>query len=356
MATVDFANRTLSLHLCWFGPTQSGCGTNVRQLHRLLRAREKTDLRRVGGGKDRTERSWQFRCQPEGVPPLAGWEIVVHLCSVPGGEDVALDRDALLRGVDGLVFVADARAHRAQANLGAIIDLERLLLRQGLALADLPLMFQVNQTDAANARPAARVLEDLDPFGMPWFEAMARQGRGVKETWDGLLAAVGARLRDNLPTDQAVLPLTAVPLAERDIADSRIARHVGALPGQDRDDLLGSVLPPTAEIVLRSPDLQGQTPLRHVRSSMQGNRLRVEGVFRKSDGDLRKLALLIEAGSAAPEQSTHSAIPIAQPPVNRVPLAVSGNPPGELPRLAYGVLGTAAGIVSGLSLGYLLFV
>jgi len=365
LATVDFADRTITLNLAWFGPTQSGCGTNVRQLHRLLRAREKTDLRRVGGGKDRTERSWHFSCQPEDLPRIDGFEIRVQLRSVPGGDSVGLDRDTLLRGVDGVAFVADARAHRASANLDAILDLERVLVRHGLHLADLPLVFQVNQTDAANARPPARVLEDLDPFGMPSVEAMARQGQGVKETWDTLLSAALARLRDNLPASRADLSLTAVFRADREGASAVVSRHVGALPADADAAALSSVLPPVAEIMLRPPDLKGQMPIRHVRSTMQGNALRVEAIFRKADGDLRKLALLIESPTTArPEPGTMGPStgsgrrpePSAPSRLLPRPLTALDDAPGELPRLTYGVVGTIAGLISGLSLGYLLFV
>lgn len=357
MATIDFATREITLHLVWFGPTQSGSGTNVRQLHRLIRAREKTELERVGGGKDRTERTWSFVCMPDHLPAIEGFDGRVQLRSVPGGDGVGLDRDAMLVGVDGIVFVADARAHRASANLDAILDLERILARLGLEPADIPLVFQVNQTDAANARPAARVLDDLDPFGMPWVEAVARQGRGVMETWDSLLSGVTSRLRDKLAGHRASLTLTALHRVDRERAEDGVRAHVEGLPrsGADRT-LLATTLPAVAEFLVRPAELRGQVPVRHVRTHVVGDRLRVEAVFRKADGDLRKLALLLETGLANQpllENSSSDRPEVSSPPVSR--RRIDLDPPGELSRMTYGLAGVLGGLLCGVSLGYVLF-
>lgn len=356
MAHIDFAQRQITLRFVWFGATGAGSSTNIRQLHRLLRVRDRSDLQRVGGGKDRQERSWSFSCTPEDTPTIQGFDVRVELISVPAGPTVQMERDLLVQGLDGAVFVADARAARASANLAALLDVEGLLLRQGIALADLPLIIQVNHTDAPTPRPTARVLEEIDPFGLPSFEAIARRGTGLRETWEALLGAVTARLCDTVPGSSALLPLTPLRNASREWSHDLLHRHIAGMPTQPSDGMLTSVLPATAEIVTPAPALAGQIPVRHLRTTLQGGRFRVEGVFRRSDGEIQKLAVLLDTSppsrSNPPPPPTMGAAPAHRPS----PPLIPGKPtPGDLSQLAYGVIGTTAGLISGLSLGFLLF-
>jgi hypothetical protein len=214
-------------------------------------------------------------------------------------------------------------------------------------------VFQVNQLDAQSARPADRVVEELNPFGFPAFEAMARQGKGVQETHEAILAAVLGRLRDHLQGGALDLTVTAMTRAEREHVEDTIVDHAATLP-QARRPAPGTLgVPTTAEIPLRLAELRGSRPLQHVRTEVKGDRLRIEGVFRRADGSHRKLALLIEPGSdeaTAPVARRETSTPPPAPPSR--PLVTVDEIPGELSRLTYGVAGLVGGVLIGVLAGY----
>lgn len=353
MATVDFTERTIELNVAYFGPTQAGSGTNVRHLHRVQPGREKAELR-SSGGKDGKERVWWFAYTLTDAPRVPGFEMKVKVCSVPGGPDAGPGRDEMFAGLDGVVIVADARASRTEDNLAAVLDLEQSLIRHGIDLAALPVVFQVNQTDAQNARTPDRVVEDLNPWGFPVFEAMARQGKGVLETHEAILSAVITRVRDNLSAHHVIMPITELSRATRESAEHTVMRHASQLPPSSRSSSSGMAMPASAEILVRPPELRGSVPVQHVRTEVRGERLRVDTVVRRNDGTYRKLALLIEPGGEEPvaARAPSTDTPAPAPPPRRV---FSPDSPGDMPRLAYGISGVAAGLLSGFMLGYIWF-
>ncbi len=359
MALVDFAANTLTLNVVYFGPRGAGCGTNVRQLHRNQPTRERVELRRVGG-EDKKERIWHFALRMDQAPKLGGLEVMLRVASVPSGPDLTLDRDLFLDGVDGIVFVADARANRAEDNLAAMLDLERSLLRFGVELQGVPLVFLVNQTDAANARPAARVLDDLNRWGARAFEGMARQGKGVSEASEAIRQLVLARFGDSAADGQVVLPLTTLPAALRESGEQAVIDHAATLPQADGTRLADGTrrgLAASADVVLRPPELFGADPLGVVRAEVAGGRLRVELLVRRDDGTVRKVTLLVEPGrddgTPIPE-AEQSAPSSAVAPSTSSSHRVSAE--GDLSGLTYGVIGALGGLISGVLIGYLWFV
>lgn len=357
MATVHFDEHVIELNVAYFGPLQAGCGSNVRHLHRTAPARERSELRRVGA-KDRKERMWWFSYQPNDPPTVTGFEIRVRVVSVPSAAELELDRDAMLTGVDGIVLVCDARGSRTEANVAALQDLEQLLVRQGIELGSLPMIFQVNQADAQNARPFERVVEDLNPFGFPVFEATARTGRGVIETHDAIVAAITSRLRDNLHGAEASVTLTALTRAQLERAEDAIVSHAAALPQAARQMPAALGLPASAEIPVRLTELRGSSPIQHVRTEVRGARLRVTATFRREDGTHRKLAFLIEPGEP-PGEAPGGRRTATELAASRVPTREAFVPsrevPGDLPGLGYGIAGVVGGLTAGVLLGYIWF-
>lgn len=349
MATLNFADRTIELNVAYFGPLQAGCGTNVRHLHRVQPAREKAELRRVGG-KDHKERMWYFAYHPADPPKITGFDVKVRLCSIPSGTDLMLDRDAMLAGLDGLVFVCDARAGRSDENQAALLDLEQCLARQGLQIGAVPMVYQVNQSDAQNARPTDRVVEELNPFGFPVFDSMARQGRGVLETHDAILASVLTRVRDNLAGSATAITLTALTRAVRERAEDAVLAHAASLPQSNRQVPDRLSLPASAEIPVRVQELAHSTPLYHLSTEIRADRLRIESVWQRTDGTQRKIAVLLE-----PADETKPAVKAAEPapPAPPLPPLMSEDVRGELPRITYGATGLLGGIVAGILLGYI---
>jgi hypothetical protein len=372
VALVDFGQRELTLTVVYFGPLGAGCGTNVRQLHRAQPARGHVELRRIGDS-ERKDRIWHFSTSLEGEL-LAGWTVRLRVASVPGGPEVTLDRSAFLSAADGVIFVADARAGRAEDNLSALHDLEASLLAHANDLRSLPLTFQVNQTDAPNARPTARVLEDLDVHGAPHIEALARQGRGVVETFDRMRALVIGRLQESLAEGPATLPLLAAPAAERAADEAvAVAHAAGVAP------MRGTPNRHTEEAIVECGPLEGVRALQIVRTELRGADVRIELLVRSSlqtatvptggntgpvarptgagmEGAARRTAIVLRAAQAsgtgpaqaatAPHQRQSWGRPAQPPP-----------PPRErdLPSVVYGGLGILAGVITGYLLGFVVY-
>lgn len=349
MAVVDFSANTLTLSVIYFGPRGAGCGTNVRQLHRAQPTRERVELRRAGG-EDKKERIWHFVHRLEAVPQVGQFESRMMVASVPSGPDLTIDREPFLAGVDGIVFVADARANRADDNFAALLDLERSLLRQGLDLEGMPLVFQVNQSDAPNARPAARVVEDLNLWGARIVEGMARQGKGVVESHDAIRALVIERLVDRVADESVPVALTHLNAAQRESGEQVVIDHATALPQLESGRRgLGAA----NEIVLRPPELMGHEPLGVVRAEVMGGRLRVDALMRREDGSVRKLGLLVEPGrddgTPIPEPATETTVVAsAQTPVRHAAER-------DLSNITYGVIGWFGGLLSGILAYYIVF-
>ncbi|MFM2163187.1 MAG: hypothetical protein RLZZ383_2699 [Pseudomonadota bacterium] len=363
MANIDLARRTITLTIVWFGPRQAGCGTNVRQLHRAQPARTKATLH-VLGTEERGSRLWHFVAAADDGPDVAGFEVALQVVALPSTSEVALEREQFLDGVDGVVFVADARQGRHEENVSAFLDLQACLARRGLDLGGLPHVFQVNHTDHPTARPARRVLEDLDAHGAPAVEAMARSGRGVLETWDAVRRLVLARLGENGAGARLQLTLTAMSRAIRDAALTDVLDHADVVaPAEPLPDAVSSV---RAEEVLLAPDaLVGAHPLHVLGAEVRAGRVRTDVVVRRADGSSRRLAFLLDArptGAEAPvprraarpepiDESTAS-----YRPVRPLGPSLAPTPPSErdLPPWTYGVLGLVAGVTSGFLLSYIL--
>jgi len=353
VAIIDFAQQEITVCIAYFGPSDAGCGTNVRQLHRAQPAKEKAELQRIAGDVA-GERMWWFQYRPADRPQISGYDVSVRVVSIPSAQGLQLDRDQMLDTVDGVVFVADARAHRSEENLRAIYDLEASLTRHGTELASLPLLFQVNHTDATNARPGKRVVEDINPFGAPIFEAMARQGKGVIATHEAIVSATLSRLGDNLSGDKANVNLTAMRRAWREKMAASVEAHVQGLPEPGAPIPRTLALGATAEIVMHPAALRESVPVQLVRTELKRDRVRVETVVRRQDGTHRKLSLVLEAGGEEesplppPPKRAERSTTTTRPPRHYV------NPEGDLPPLYYGLFGIAGGFLAGLMLMYIL--
>ncbi len=348
LATVDFQQREITVKIAYFGPTKSGSGTNVRQLHRVQPAREKAELRRIGSEESQAL-IWFFAYHPDERPQITGFDLQVQVYSIPSGPEVRIDRDTALEGVDGVVFVADARSNRTDENHAALLDLERCLVRHGLDVAMIPYVTQVNQTDAPNARPAARVATELDAPGRPHFAAMARQGKGVLETHDAILAATLSRIRDNLTGNRTNVTLTALTPARRDRYMRAIMRHAQALPQAGRALPRTLSILPATEITIESDELRKARPLHVVRSEIFGDGVRVETIVRREDGAHRKMTLLLNPAPDAPR--------VADLDSTSTPSSRTGEfrHESDITQIAYGLVGVFGGGLSGFLLGYILF-
>lgn len=215
MALINFARKEIEAKVVYYGPAFSGKTTNVQILHQLVPERQRGDLHTMA---TEGERTLFFDYVPIQLGQIAGFTAKFKLFTVPGQVVYQQTRRVVLNGADAVVFVADSDPDRADANLDSLVDLEENLRAQGLDLASIPLVIQLNKRDAPNARPYDDMIADLNPFGVPVVEASASDGQGVLETLRLVTEIAANRIRENLSGHETAVKLTAIerPDAEDD--------------------------------------------------------------------------------------------------------------------------------------------
>ena len=153
--------------------------------------------------------------------------------SVPGGLSHPAHRREVLQGIDAVVFVADARGGANQANLDSLLELEVALKAQGVEMASIPMVIQVNHTDAEDARTSDDVVFDLNPYGFPVVTAIATEETGVLEAHQGVTEATLSRIRSNLSGQETAITLTTMHEEVRPKGDEVIRRHLEAIADYD---------------------------------------------------------------------------------------------------------------------------
>lgn len=351
MAIIDFANREIIAKIIYFGAVHAGVSTNVRQLHSLVGDRTRSELRHFGTG-DEDALTWCFDYNPDDTGALP-FDLRMRVFSLQSGLVWESHRDDVLAGTDAVVFVADARAERGPANRAAMLELEYSLARQDLELAAVPMVIQVNHTDAANARPPDRVVAGLNPHGFPVVPSVARDGRGVLSTHNEAEGATLARLRDNLAGDRALMSLTRVTLGQRQRDQDVISRHLANID-RDGDTVttpgFSSHGAPATEFHVHPVGMSGLRPIEVVRSELRGDRIFVDFLAEDlKDGGGRRAMVVVDLapdGADSEDTGRYRAV-TATPDVDTLVPAPSS--------MWLGFIGLVGGILCGILVGFLVF-
>ena len=169
----------LGCKVVYYGPAASGKTTNLKYVYQRLDPAARGKLIAPTDGPERT---LFFDFLPVDMGIVQGVRTRFHLCTVPGQAPQRESRRLVLRGVDGVVFVADSHPQRTAANRESLLDLEGNLADAGLAIVDLPMVIQFNKRDLDGATPIDELQEQLNPTGRAVFEAVAISGAGVLES------------------------------------------------------------------------------------------------------------------------------------------------------------------------------
>jgi signal recognition particle receptor subunit beta len=129
-----------------------------------------------------TERTLFFDFLPLALGEIRGFKTRFHLYTVPGQVFYDASRKLILKGVDGVVFVADSQEERLDANIESMENLKDNLEEQGYQLEKLPFVIQYNKRDLPNVSSVSELRNLLNPDNVPDFEACATTGEGVFET------------------------------------------------------------------------------------------------------------------------------------------------------------------------------
>lgn len=179
MSTINFSAREINFKIVYYGPGLSGKTTNLKQIYEQVPAESKGDMVSLA---TEDERTLFFDFLPLDLGKVNGFKTRFHLYTVPGQVFYNSSRKLILRGVDGVVFVADSAPDRLRANAESLRNLRENLQEYNLRFEQVPFVIQVNKRDLPDAIPLEQVLHVLDPNGkIPSFEAVASEFKGVFE-------------------------------------------------------------------------------------------------------------------------------------------------------------------------------
>lgn len=179
MSFINFAAREINCKIVYYGAGLGGKTTNLQYIFDKTGEKQKGKMISLATETDRT---LFFDFLPLDLGTVRGFKTRFHLYTVPGQVFYDASRKLILRGVDGVVFVADSQGERMDANVEALENLQENLKEHGYDFGKIPYVLQLNKRDLPNAMPVEELKQELNRKGEPVFEAVAFQGRGVFET------------------------------------------------------------------------------------------------------------------------------------------------------------------------------
>ncbi|HXX49534.1 MAG TPA: GTPase domain-containing protein [Myxococcota bacterium] len=193
MAFINYSAREINCKLVYYGPGLCGKTTNLKYIYEKTAADAKGKMISLA---TETERTLFFDFLPLALGEIRGFKTRFHLYTVPGQVFYDASRKLILKGVDGVVFVADSQEERFEANVESLENLKSNLREQGYDYDKIPIVIQYNKRDLPNAVAVESLRESLNPTGkIPDFEAAAQSGKGVFETLKALARLVLQELK-----------------------------------------------------------------------------------------------------------------------------------------------------------------
>ncbi len=179
MSFINYASREINCKIVYYGPGLCGKTTNLQYIYEKTNPSAKGKLISLATETDRT---LFFDFLPLDLGTIRGFKTRFHLYTVPGQVFYDASRKLILKGVDGVVFVADSQEARMDANVESVRNLESNLKDHGYDLAMIPYVLQLNKRDLPTAIPIEEMLRQLRIKSEPYFEAVAPKGIGVFDT------------------------------------------------------------------------------------------------------------------------------------------------------------------------------
>ena len=192
MASINYAAREISVKIVYYGPGLSGKTTNLQIIHRKIPQEHKSDMVSLATETDRT---LFFDFLPLDLGTIKGFSTKFQLYTVPGQVYYNATRKLVLRGVDGVVFVADSAADKMPENFESFKNLEDNLAEYHYKREEVPILIQYNKRDLPNALPIDELQRQFNnKYNFPWTEAVANKGIGVFDS----LKLIGKIVIDSL--------------------------------------------------------------------------------------------------------------------------------------------------------------
>src|SRR6266704_1614717 len=192
MTFINYASREINCKIVYYGPGLCGKTTNLQHIFDSTAPQARGKLISLATETDRT---LFFDFMPLELGTVRGFKTRFHLYTVPGQVFYEASRRLILKGVDGVVFVADSQEERMDANFESLHNLEENLKSHGYELMKLPSVLQLNKRDVPNVVAASEMAEELKRKGEPVIEAVASTGVGVFDTLKAVAKQVLTELR-----------------------------------------------------------------------------------------------------------------------------------------------------------------
>ena len=243
MVLFNYATKEITAKIVYYGPGLCGKTTNLQFVYDSLPSNNKSKMLSLA---TKTDRTLFFDFLPLDLGKIRGMRTKLQLYTVPGQVYYNSTRQLVLKGADGVVFVADSQDHATDANLESLQNLEDNLKRQGVRIREIPLVMQYNKRDLSNALPVAKLESEVNKLGVPHFESVATTGLGVEDTLKGITQLVLNHLVKKYGLEGSE------PL-EREIQILNPAVPPEARPNDslwDEDDLFGDAPSPASAFTL----------------------------------------------------------------------------------------------------------
>jgi len=179
MSMINYASREINCKVVYYGTGLGGKTTNLEHIYSRVNPDSKGKMISLA---TETERTLFFDFLPIDLGEVRGFKTRFHLYTVPGQVYYNASRKLILKGVDGIVFVADSQRERGEANIEAMHNLYENLEAYGYDLEKIPFVIQYNKRDLGSAMAVEELRAQLNPMGVQDFEGVATQGTGVFET------------------------------------------------------------------------------------------------------------------------------------------------------------------------------
>ena len=203
MSFVNYHSKEINCKIVYYGPGLGGKTTNIQYIYQKTSYENKNSMVNLN---TENERTLFFDFLPLNLGEIRGFKTRFHLYTVPGQAFYEASRKLILRGVDGIIFVADSQIDKLESNIKSLESLEQNLTEQGYQIKKLPLVMQWNKRDLPNLMSKNDMQNELNPWDAPTFGAEAINGNGVFESLKMLSKLILMNLKGNL--DQSTSPLT----------------------------------------------------------------------------------------------------------------------------------------------------
>jgi len=196
MSFINYMAREINCKIVYYGPGLCGKTTNLQYIYERTNPEAKGKMISLATETDRT---LFFDFLPLALGEIRGFKTRFHLYTVPGQVFYDASRKLILKGVDGVVFVADSQIARLEANQESLENLRTNLSEQGYSLDKIPYVVQYNKRDMPEIGTVEELRELLNPAKTPDFEGIARTGVGVFDTLKAVAKLVLTELKKGGP-------------------------------------------------------------------------------------------------------------------------------------------------------------